>query len=219
MKILSYNEDGTPNIIMYSPEDPEHFTNNNHLFNQFNAEKTNATEINSDNIKTKNQEYKNVVNGSIVANITEDQHILSIINTCQYRSCSCSGALCSIDPKENKIVDYNICTQCVRDRGLDKPKEAEPRPGLGSNLFKQAKTFVKSMVRHAVSGTTLTDEQAESRLKICQTNQCGFYEESNLGPRCGSCGCFLAIKSKMSLESCPLDPPRWGPMENSEKVS
>lgn len=48
------------------------------------------------------------------------------------------------------------------------------------------------------------------RRKIC--NECPHIKKSKFfkTKRCGICGCFLSLKTKLRFEECPDEPSRWG---------
>jgi hypothetical protein len=68
-----------------------------------------------------------------------------------------------------------------------------------------AKNFGRSVVNNAVSvaqgnDLRLTPEEANRRLSICRG--CEFFEA--LSQRCSRCGCFLAVKTYLKAEKCPV---------------
>jgi hypothetical protein len=101
------------------------------------------------------------------------------------------------------------------------PPEEDPRfdPLLQSltvpeypSLLSQAATLAASTARHVAAGMPMvTAHEKETRLAICHA--CPSYDAG----RCRSCGCVLEIKCGWALESCPLDPPKWGPIETQAK--
>lgn len=68
----------------------------------------------------------------------------------------------------------------------------------------------------AVTGPRCTDDQFESRLSICRV--CEFRRVDGEKEYCGACGCpqwrlsELSTKLRFSNLSCPLTPPKWGPV-------
>jgi len=67
---------------------------------------------------------------------------------------------------------------------------------MGKNLVQTAVDSAKSVL--AGEGLNITEEQAASRLAIC--NQCEFYQDS----RCTKCGCYMAVKTHLKAANCPV---------------
>lgn len=68
---------------------------------------------------------------------------------------------------------------------------------MGKNLAQVAIDSVKSVA--AGEGLSITAEQAETRLKICES--CEFYSNS----RCTKCGCYMAVKTHLKAANCPVN--------------
>jgi len=78
------------------------------------------------------------------------------------------------------------------------------KPSLGT----MAKTFSQSVVRNiqsVASGNALklTEQDANARLEVCK--KCEFF--NSIQQRCNKCGCFMAIKTYLKAEKCPIG--RW----------
>jgi len=76
-----------------------------------------------------------------------------------------------------------------------------PMPSVGA----MARSVAESMVRNVQSVAAgnafrLSEEQANSRLDICKT--CEFFNSAQ--SRCNKCGCFMAIKTYLKAEKCPI---------------
>jgi hypothetical protein len=72
------------------------------------------------------------------------------------------------------------------------PEAVERAGNLGRALF-----------RFVVAGLPIeTREHADARVKICETNECGFYDGSVC--RHTKCGCFTKIKTFLETEHCPI---------------
>lgn len=97
-------------------------------------------------------------------------------------------------------------------------KHAKAKAGA-PGLFQQSMNFARSVAGHLAAGAPIaTPEQQDARLAICRANTCGFhFLDDNDWDRCGECGCVLAVKTTWAESSCPLDPPRWGPVEPTAK--
>lgn len=95
-------------------------------------------------------------------------------------------------------------------------REARAEAPEGPGFFQMAANFAGAVMQHAREGFRhAPPEVQEQRLAICRANTCGFYGE---GDRClhSGCGCFLTTKIDWADQSCPLDPPLWGPVEAEE---
>jgi hypothetical protein len=81
--------------------------------------------------------------------------------------------------------------------------EEKQYPSLGKQV-KNLAQFSWDLVQyiHKSQGDPLTvpDEVVEERVKICQ--KCEWYDAAQ--HRCKNCGCYLAAKTRFSLESCPI---------------
>ncbi len=66
---------------------------------------------------------------------------------------------------------------------------------------------VGGAVSAAVHGEPVvaSEEEQARRLAICHA--CDSYEP--VGDRCRDCGCYLAWKTRIASQHCPLDPPKW----------
>lgn len=84
-----------------------------------------------------------------------------------------------------------------------KPVAPTPLPSLSSMLA----NFAGSMLQWAASGFRVVDETTfQSRLAEC--SRCEHWKDN----RCRKCGCW-SVKHHLATASCPLDPPKWGPVE------
>lgn len=68
-----------------------------------------------------------------------------------------------------------------------------------------AKNLGSSVVRNvrsvaAGNSLRLSEDDANRRLMICQ--QCEFFKEDQ--KRCNKCGCFMAVKTYLKAERCPI---------------
>lgn len=69
---------------------------------------------------------------------------------------------------------------------------------MAGNLLKTAVNTVKTAVKgKSVSTSSL---EANTRLAICQT--CEYFRKSD--QRCSKCGCFMAVKTYLKAEHCPV---------------
>lgn len=73
---------------------------------------------------------------------------------------------------------------------------------LGGDVSKWAKSGFQ----------TVSEEDLVSRLEICKG--CEFWDADGFAGtgRCQKCGCSTQAKLRMATSSCPLTPPKWGPV-------
>jgi uncharacterized paraquat-inducible protein A len=71
-------------------------------------------------------------------------------------------------------------------------------PAMAGNLTKSVINNAKSVI----SGNSLktSPEEANRRLSICKG--CEFFNSQQ--ERCGKCGCYMAVKTYMKAERCPV---------------
>lgn len=68
------------------------------------------------------------------------------------------------------------------------------------NRRKQFFSFGKAILKYVKSGAENVDEDLfKERVAICQT--CEYFE----GRRCKICGCFVDLKAKWAVQSCPVN--------------
>lgn len=211
MKILSYHDDGTPNEVSYAPNDPV-WAVRHEILKKENDPK--ITKLNSSDIYENQGDYSSVFH-TPAPDILKDE-IEYRINSCKHRSCSCAGAKCLLDPINIIDVTKDDCRKCPL---VQSDPEPDPSKGFGGNisakpsLIDRAMSLGKSVINHVAAGApTLTDEQAQARLDICQKCE-HVLQNTVLGPQCGVCRCFLKVKTRMALEVCPLQPPKWSAQE------
>ena len=85
----------------------------------------------------------------------------------------------------------------IRNEQLKQTQNSMPSLAeMGKNLMQTAVDTVKSVA--AGDGATAQEEQANTRLKICES--CEFYQNT----RCTKCGCYMAVKTHLKAASCPV---------------
>lgn len=84
-----------------------------------------------------------------------------------------------------------------------RPKKEPPLPSKGVMMANAAKSLLKTAAATLKGNPKLTKEEAAARLAIC--NSCEFFRHSD--QRCGKCGCYMAIKTYLKSEKCPVN--RW----------
>lgn len=77
------------------------------------------------------------------------------------------------------------------------PSMTQMAKNVTASLMKTAKAAVKGQ------GVRLSKEEADHRLAICQV--CQFFRQ--VDQRCSKCGCFMAVKTYLRAETCPVN--RW----------
>ena len=108
------------------------------------------------------------------------------------------------------------CGQSVRVRGVAAPHAmclaSAVNAGGGPTLLQKAANFATAAAQHIAAGAPMASEaEVQRRHAIC--TDCPHFD----GKACGKCGCLINRKrtwlSKLSWadQSCPDDPPRWGP--------
>lgn len=88
-------------------------------------------------------------------------------------------------------------------KSIQKPAFAKPASlptssQMARNLIQSLGRNIKSVA--AGNGLRLTSEEANKRLSIC--NSCQFYIANQ--QRCGKCGCYMAVKTYLKAERCPI---------------
>ena len=73
-------------------------------------------------------------------------------------------------------------------------------PKQGENLAKFAWDVIKQLHENGPEAILVSDEVHKKRLTICES--CEHYDSEER--RCKECGCFLDMKSRISLESGPI---------------
>ncbi len=68
------------------------------------------------------------------------------------------------------------------------------------NFFDSMKQTIKNVIQDP---RPVPESVKAERMAICEA--C----EWKKGPKCGKCGCFLALKLKMNNVRCPLSEPKW----------
>ena len=65
----------------------------------------------------------------------------------------------------------------------------------------QVASFTRDISAFASSGAkTLENDKYEARMAVCST--CEHFEAQST--RCGKCGCFMSLKARMAVASCPV---------------
>lgn len=79
-------------------------------------------------------------------------------------------------------------------------RDAGPPAPQPPGLLTQAKNFGAALVRHVAAGMPKTTDAVQAeRLAICES--CPRYQADS--QRCGTCGCYVAVKAAWEQETCP----------------
>lgn len=110
------------------------------------------------------------------------------------------------------------CRECGHSDLYPTPRAVRRCRGMPPrkpNFARKLKSFTGALFRLARSGQgLLSEDEIEERLWTCR--QCPHFR----GNKCRLCGCrtkgkrSLADKLAYPTESCPDDPPRWGPIDH-----
>ena len=135
---------------------------------------------------------------------------------CQGTATGCDG------PQSRKSLGYR--TKWTKE--VASSQEEKPLPSLLQRMGNATKAVVNTAKR-ALKRLPIfaSKEEAEKRLAICQTNQCGFYRASDMHCSHKECGCLLGsklttvnkfgrpAKTALAGEKCPEG--YWGPVKPS----
>lgn len=112
---------------------------------------------------------------------------------------------CRHCPLLNECPGERNARVCVRADASS--NEHSPR------LLEKITNFTRAAIQHVAAGAPRVDSGVKAgRLVICQG--CEQFEDG----KCRLCGCNLEVKAGWADQSCPLDPPKWGPIETSERM-
>jgi uncharacterized paraquat-inducible protein A len=77
----------------------------------------------------------------------------------------------------------------------------KPMPSIGAITSNLAQSVVRN-VQSVASGNPLrlSSDEANQRLDVCKG--CEFFNHAQ--ERCGKCGCFMAVKTYLKAEKCPV---------------
>lgn len=139
---------------------------------------------------------------------------------------------CFCEKRELKPATLQICLDCefrianhfdvdamqietvVVTSEPDHTPEQSPLPSLGEQLVNGVKGIVKAVLRYDPADPATV----KKRWTICQG---GTLEDGTVVPKCEfnlfwecrKCGCLVSLKIRDSKQSCPLSPPKWGPVD------
>lgn len=94
----------------------------------------------------------------------------------------------------HRLQEVKIKNLQTSIKGRSMPSYAQMAKNVGSSLIKNTISVVQG------NDLRLSKEEAERRQNIC--NSCPFFENSS--SRCTKCGCYLAVKTYLKAEHCPI---------------
>jgi hypothetical protein len=76
-----------------------------------------------------------------------------------------------------------------------------PIPSVGSVARNLANSAIRN-IKSVAAGNPLkaTDQEGNNRLNICKS--CEFF--NTIQQRCNKCGCYMAVKTYLKAEKCPI---------------
>lgn len=100
-------------------------------------------------------------------------------------------------------MDKEALKQSLQNARIAK-LQASTKPAMPS-VGAMTRSVAQSMVRNVQSVAAgnplrLSEDEAKKRLDICKT--CEFFNASQT--RCTKCGCFMAVKTYLKAERCPV---------------
>jgi hypothetical protein len=99
----------------------------------------------------------------------------------------------------NKPPVPSIASQTAKINQLRAARE--PMPSIGAVASNLAQSVLRNAQSVAAGNPLKIDEvTAQSRLSICKG--CEFYNA--MQERCMRCGCFMAVKTHLKAEKCPV---------------
>ena len=89
----------------------------------------------------------------------------------------------------------------VKIKKLQSSNKNGPMPSFGQIAKNVGSSLVKNTIS-VVQGNDLklSGNEAEKRLEICKS--CEFFEKN--AQRCSKCGCYMAVKTYLKAEHCPV---------------
>jgi hypothetical protein len=106
------------------------------------------------------------------------------IDCTEWSDCGIRGGGCCGQQRYGGAPSLGVCGICEHRVSRD-----------GKGIQRIIRAIPKVLTALTVSGDTV---QANERLAICKT--CHHYD----GTRCLKCGCFMAFKSRLANEHCPV---------------
>lgn len=92
----------------------------------------------------------------------------------------------------------NSFPQIQRSSSNNKPPQMPSVGQMAANLAQSVGRNLRSVA--AGNSLRISDEMANNRLSICKS--CEFFNQ--VQQRCGKCGCYMAVKTYLKAERCPI---------------
>lgn len=96
------------------------------------------------------------------------------------------------------------CLGLKDDRVCDLVQKLSKNRSLPNRIIQAA----GAVVQEVIGGKQISNEQIEERLSICRA--CEMFNHKT--QQCTLCTCYMPVKVHLSTASCPLKPPKWGPI-------
>jgi hypothetical protein len=107
------------------------------------------------------------------------------------------------DIRYTKKMTY-VCKSCGTEISADQWYRKEIPECGGPSLLKQAMNLGAAVAREVTNSTDISSSEKKTRMDICSSNECGYFQQNGGDPRCGHCGCFLNLKTSWAGEECPI---------------
>jgi hypothetical protein len=101
-------------------------------------------------------------------------------------------------------ISFRAGNFLVYEKGVEPP-----------TLLRKVTNFAKAITKHTISGfSTVSSEIQTARLSICR-GCIEYFDSEKLICKHKDCGCYLPVKTSWASQSCPLSPPKWGPVQKN----
>jgi predicted TIM-barrel enzyme len=100
-------------------------------------------------------------------------------------------------------MDHTELRNSLQNNRIQKMQSSnKPQMPSVSNMIYNASKSIVNNIQSVAAGNPLnmSDEGAKNRLDICKS--CDFFD--SVQERCAKCGCFMAVKTYLKAEKCPM---------------
>lgn len=117
------------------------------------------------------------------------------------KGASVPGRPADMPDELKKLVQQTMKPQPPPEPVVEPPTEELSLPSM-TQMAKNVLGSLGKTIKAAASGqgVKVTQETAEARLAICRT--CPFFRHTD--ERCSKCGCYMAVKTYLRAEKCPV---------------
>lgn len=102
-------------------------------------------------------------------------------------------------------MDRDLLKQALQNNRIQKLQSSNrPQPQMPS-MTQMASNVVDSIARNiksVASGNELNVSTAEAQRRLAICGSCEFFNSE--AQRCGKCGCYMAVKTYLKAEACPV---------------